>query len=266
MGIIKGKFIVGSVGPVNYRVLKGKNIVSAKTVKGTMRQSKATISVAATFGIANRLSKEIMHSVKKPLSGFQDNLMFSRLTTRINHVLYNAKDQSMDRYNFSADSFSPLADFDFNSKSLLKLSLKSVPVISLSNGLLRLQLNDLDHPKSINYPVRSKSCEIVVSMSLFRLDAGLKIPDAEYQRLKLRRDQNEISTHEFNFSLPKGCLCIMAINIYYYSVTDNFLSILNNKKFSPGSICAAYYTPGEYAGNDGRKWFDMRRLMIPTLS
>jgi len=265
MGILKGKFIVGPVGPVNCRVVKGKNIISAKIVPGTMKQTKATIKVAATFGIANLLGSEIMEAYKKPLSGFQDNLMFKRLTGRLNHIIYNARDLPTDGYRFTDDSFRPLDDLDFNIKSPLKLSLNTAPVVSLNNGLLRIKLNDLDNPKNIHYPMRGKSCEIVVSMALFRLNEGLKISGAEYQRLKLKRYENTVSTHEFNFSIPDGCLCIVAINMFYYSITDNFLSVLNHKNFSPGSICAAYYVPGEYAGNDERKWFDMMKLRINVL-
>ena len=43
MGIIKGKFIVGAVGPVVYKVVKGKNIVSAKMVKGSMKQTSLCV-------------------------------------------------------------------------------------------------------------------------------------------------------------------------------------------------------------------------------
>jgi hypothetical protein len=264
MGIIKGKFIVGPVGPVNFRVLNGKNIVSAKVAKGTMKQTKATKSVGTNFGVANRLSSQMMQCLTRPLSGYQDNKMFSRLSTRMNQLLYDARNLTTGGYNLDIDSFSALADFDFNTKSPLKLSLKSAPVISLMNGLLRVQLNDLDNPKKIKHPIHSKSCEIVVSLSLFRLKEALTIPHAEFQRLKLRRDQTAISTHEFNFAVPDGCLCIVAIHMYFYSHTDNYLSILNNKKFSPGSICTAYYIPGEYADTDGRKWFDISRLKVNT--
>ena len=265
MGIIKGKFITGPAGPVNFRVLNGKNIVSAKMVKGTMKQTKRTIAVATTFGIANRLSGEMMQSLKKPLGGLQDNLMFKRLIKTLHHIFCNARNLTEEQYSFTSKSFNPLAGFDFNINSPLKQSLNTVPAVSLHNGLLRLVFNELDNPENINYPMRSKSCEIVVSMTLFRLKEGLKIPGAEYQRLKLKRDQNTISAHEFNFSVPDGCLCIVAINMYFYWFTDNYLSILNHKKFSPGSIFAAYYVPGEYPGDDGRKWFNMRKLKIDIL-
>jgi hypothetical protein len=265
MGILKGKFIVGPVGPLNFRVVNGKNIVSAKMVKGTMKQTKATIRVAGIFGIANRLSSEMMGCLKKPLSGFQDNMMYKRLTGRLNHIFYHARDHSSDGYSFTDASFNALADFDFNIHSPLKVSLNTRPVVSLRNGLLRVELTDLDNPNKIHYPRSSKNCEIVVSMSLFRLREGLKTPEAEYQRLKLKRDQTAISNHDFTFSVPEGCLCTVAINMYYYSVTDKYISVLNNRKFSPGSICAAFYVPGDYANTDGRKWFDMRRLTINVL-
>jgi hypothetical protein len=265
MGILKGKFIVGPVGPVNFRVVNGKNIVSAKMVKGTMKQTKGTKKLAGIFGIANRLSSEMMECLKKPLSGYQDNLMYKRLTGRLNHIFYHARDLSSDGYSFTDASFNVLADIDFNILSPLKVSLNTMPVVSLNNGVLRVKLNDLDNPNKIYYPVHSKSCEIVVSMSLFRLKEGLKTPEAEYQRLKLKRYQTSVSTHDFTFSVPEGCLCTVAISMYYYSITDNYLSILNNGKFSPGSICAAFYIPGEYADTDGRKWYDMRGFRINVL-
>jgi len=266
MGILKGKFIVGPVGPVNFRVVKGKNIVSAKPVKGTMKQTKGTIRVASTFGIANQLSSEMMESFKKPISSFQDNLLFKRLTGRLRKIIYNARDLHSDRYSFTGESFNPLSDFDFNIDSPLKMSLNTLPVVSLRDGLLRVVLDDLDNPKKITYPMRSESCEIVVSMSLFRMTDGLKIPGAEYQRLKLKRYQDTISIHEFNYSIPAGCLCVVALNMYYYSITDNYLSILNNKKFSPGSILATYYVPGEYTEDESRKWVDMRRRLTIKIS
>ena len=262
MGIIKGKFIVGAVGPVVYKVVKGKNIVSSKMVKGSMKQTKGTIRAAGTFGIANRLSGEIMHSLQKLLGGLQDDLMYKRLSVRLNDTLYTAREGGAHRYNFTGLSLHTLNDFDFNSKSPLRASLRSVPAISFNNGQLRLVLNGLDDPQTIIYPMHAKSCEIVATVSLFRLQDGVKIPAAEYQRLKLKRNQKDISSHEFVFSIPAGCMCIVSLFIYYYSVSDNYLSVLNHKRFSPGTICAAFFVPGIYNSNDHRKWEIMDRLQI----
>jgi len=176
MGIINGKFIVGNVGPVVYKVVNGKNIVSTKGQKGKMKRTKYA---AGTFGITKRLGSKIMYSFQQLIGGLQDNLMYQRMSTKLNSILYLAMYRAISTYKFTDVSFTSLGNFDFNTRSPLRDTLRFVLVNSLKDGILRLGLNDCNDPKNIRYPTLSKSCEIVAKVSLFRLQERLKVPVAE---------------------------------------------------------------------------------------
>lgn len=260
MAYIRKNFIIGTLGPLVFREVRGKNIVSTKVAKGKIKHTPNTKTVSNTFGMASALGGYMMGCFEEPLNGCQDPLLFKRLTYQIQQVLLSCRNSKTRLYDFKSDSFSPLANLNFTVKSPLKSWMKSVPIIRLVDTRLSISLSRLDDPAKLVFPKGCFTCEIIASVALFQLEAGLQVTDAENQSLAVKRDLNDISSHTFAFQVPEGCFCVVSIFLSYYSMKRKYTTLLNTKKFNPSAICAAFIMPGKYANNDGRIWEDMNGL------
>lgn len=257
---MRNNFIIGVLGPLVFRELNGKNVISNRVPKGTIKHSKNTKTVSDTFGMANGLAGNMLGCFKEALNNCQDPKLFRRLRKLIQHALLASRDFKSRLYSFDESSFKSLVNVDFTIKSPLELSLLSEPVVNLTGDRLRIFVSGLDDPEILVYPKECFTCEVTVSVALFQLAPGLKLARSENQSVLLKKNINDISEHEFIFQIPEGCLCVASIILNFYSINRKYTSLINTKDFNPSAICAAFIKPGEYQDNDGRQWDEMDGL------
>ena len=79
MGKFDGKFFTGRIGPVTFRKSKGKQIVSARPLPGTMKQTENTKKASGTFGMASLLTSKIRQEFSNDICNLHDGDIHSRL-------------------------------------------------------------------------------------------------------------------------------------------------------------------------------------------
>lgn len=260
MAHMRKNFIIGVLGPLVFRELNGKNIVSTRVAKGKIKHTKNTKTVSNTFGMATKLAGHILGCFKDSLNDCQDPLLFRRLSRLLQQVFLTTRDIKTRLYSFELNSFRSLNSLDFTIKSPLESSLINDPVVNLAGDQMSVFVSGLDNPEILVYPKGCFTCEITVSLAFFQMAAGLKIANSENQRVMLKKNTNDISEHEFVFQVPAGCLCIASIILNFFSIKRNYTALINTKEFNPSAICAAFIMPGKYGDSDGREWNEMEGL------
>jgi len=132
-----------------------------------------------------------------------------------------------------------------------------IPHAGLMKDHIVVFMPELVVPREFKFPKKSFKCEITAAVSLFRLREGLMVELAESQSIVVEKNQTTISSHEFKFEVPAGCLCLVSIFLNYSLAHKSGWLLLKDSDFSPGCICGAIITPGKYQGNDQRVWRKM---------
>lgn len=262
MAIIENEIIRGLLGPVIFKYRNGKQLITAKMAKGTMRQTKATIKAGGNFGMANVFASDIKRCLSMVLNNFQDADMFKRLCKTLYAAFLTTRLPGSNLFDFKADSFNALIGFDFNIRSSLKSYLKVTPVVTRTAGRVSVYIPELDQPKTLLYQSDAFICDIVASLSLFRLKDGLRAYESENQTIRLRRNKIGIDAHEFIFNVPDGCFCLISLSLYYFAVRKTHVELLNTNKFNPSMICDAFITAGIYEDIDNRDWTKMKSSIL----
>jgi hypothetical protein len=264
MAININNFYRGTLGPVAFKEVGGRQMMVSKVAPGVIKQTPGTKKSANTFGMASRLGGNLRHIYQHDLNGYYDGGMVSRLNAEINKSLIECRDPESRLFSFSADSFNPLADFDYNSKSLVKDSLKIKPQISIANGLLKVLFPRSGKLPALKFPAGSSDCELIVSVAFIELKEGRKVQVPDRKSLIINKKKQILSPPEFVFEVPDGCLCVVSMFLLYFNIRNNYRVVINNKKFSPAAICGAVITPGAFNENSKRFWIDMISLKFET--
>ena len=254
MGTFNGKHFTGPVGPVIFRKRKGKQVVCAKPLPGTMKQTENTKKASGTFGMASLMVKHIKEGYSEEIMGYHDGTLHNRLMTSINPVLSQCRDLSTMSYNFGVNSFKRLNGLNFNVESPLHKYLGFDPGIMLEGNSLRVEFPSTNAKRNIKFIRNSNACHLTMSLLLFNLKDGKRLNEPLNQTVILaKKEQEQLGGQEFTFTVPDGCLCLLSIFLQYY----DYDHLLNNPLMSPGAICFAQLVPGDFEGEDLNVWRGM---------
>jgi hypothetical protein len=253
MAIIRKKFIIGSMGTWSFREINGVQIAQSKPGPGNMKQTDMTKKAATVFGKGSAFAKKIRMMFKSVIMDLNDGAMVNRLTTLVNSILgqcYNKKDLS---YSFTEDSFERLIGFDFNIKSPLKNNLWKTPENTMKDGILTIRIPELKVNEDLIFPKQANKCVIQIQVKSYNLEDGFMGLSQEGQSVEIESTQTLLEEQEFNFTVPDGCLSLIAISLRYYTFEYDTV-LFNSKTFHPAGICGAFITPGEFKKEKEYYW------------
>jgi hypothetical protein len=262
MARIKKDTISGIFGSVIFKYRMGKQLIVPRREPGTLRQTRATIIAGTTFGAANRLASDIKFSLEKQLNNLQDTGMFKRLNNVLYAILQTAKEKDSASFLLYAEALAPLEGLQFNLLSPLQKYLKAQTEVSLKDGILKVLIGNLNIADTLVFKLNVWTCDINISVALFRLREGLMLISPERKTVRIKKNLLDIDKADFEFDIPQGCIGIVSLSLSYYSVKQNQAQLLNNKKFSPGMICKVFQSDGVYEGGDRREWVEMRKINV----
>lgn len=255
MARMDGKFIRGIAGDLTFRKVKDQQIVQGKTKKKQIDMTAATCNAAFIFGRASTLASYIRVEID-PIIGFYDGGMISRFTGECNQILQQAATAEENVYDYSQTHFNRLNGFEFNIESPVKNYLFAQPIVTLTEQTVTIDLPEIKIPKELKFPENAQYCTVAFSVSLFDLNTN------QYFSNEIKSFEIEWKPKAFSFPAQQlvfegspGCLCIIALALYYSERTFAGKAVLNNKKLSPSAILKADFCPGETVPKNG--WQEM---------
>lgn len=256
MAIRKGKFLIGAIDDLVFKVVKGQQRVSSKPEPGTVKQTDETKKSASLFGKASKLGR-LMRSgnmFSNLMYDMYDGPMVNRLTTTLRITLQQSFDKKKDVFKFKEDTFNKLVGFDFNLDSPLQETMWILPQSSLADGILTVTIPEINIAESFTFPGRSEECTIHIKVRSCNLEQALVSQLYDDRKLEINNSQSLIEKQDFNFTVPDGCLCIAAVALIFYHKVYGRLTMYNTKAFSPSGICGAFITPGDFKRDKKDKW------------
>ncbi|HEY0175608.1 MAG TPA: hypothetical protein VGC08_04470 [Pedobacter sp.] len=255
--IRKGNYLKGVLGPLVFRKVNGRQEIVTKPVPGQMKQTKATKRASGTFGLSSKLGARIRDAVRGQLTNFQDSRMNVRLVGELNSILQGCRDSETRSFDFSEQTFSRLAGFEFNTDSKVRNLMLQFPEVKADQKILSVHVPPLSIPGKFKFPQKSFFCGLNISVSLFRLKDGKMAVAAKSQHMEIYRYPELSAAAEFKFDLPEGCLCITTISLKYAVAEEGGRRFINNKRFNPVCILGALFTTGTYGEPDDNQWTGM---------
>jgi hypothetical protein len=244
MAILKGKDLSGLLGSLIIREGKnGTKIVQTKAQQYT--QNKESKRTSKVFGQGSSLACEIRHQLASVTKLLNDSGMVNRFNTPIQEVLRHCCDNAEQAFTFQPDSFSRLADFEFNIKSPLINFLWVKPEMTLEDNMLKLIIPRFAIGSQFIFPRQTNTCQVTISVTQINLNQGLT-KGVLTSTFEINTDQLSYPEREINFEVANECLCICGIGLAYYNRVGDTKTPYNSKMFSPGNIIAALITPGVY--------------------
>jgi len=237
MAVVKGKFIIGAVGPVIYKIYRGQQVITGKA-RGTVKISAETIKSATTFGKASSFATQLRRSVSQIVTSNYDGTMPHRLTRDIVRILIKGHDPETGTFYFNASSFEALRGFQFNIKSPFDYSLLELPYVSVSDDRLTLHLPEINVPKHLKFPPKATSCNISFSMVEFNLlDKTRKV--TLLGSTIIANVKSVIPAQEWKATVMPGWFSVIAMSLNF--VQRNFTGdvALNTKEYCPAMIVSA---------------------------
>lgn len=257
MAIKNGNFLRGALGPLIFRVVRGKQRVSVKPEPGTVKQTKKTKTAGKRFGMASSLGAEIRRTFEVNVGTNYDPTVNERLTGVLMSILSECQDPKTKRYQFVADSFSKLEGFDFNNNAKMN-QLTTLHVKAKLHGTdLSVEINELLVQEQLKFPANAFRCQLTISMSLLRLKDGLLLGNAERQNVKVNLGMEKLEAQNFNFKIPGGCLCLTTMSLTYSIAGKSGWKDVGSKKHNPSCIIGAFITPGAYQQDSRIRWLAM---------
>jgi len=259
-----GDFLVGVVGPISLRVNYGKQVISSRVGRGTMKQTEATKKSAGCFGSASSFASSMHRKNKIPLAEMGDRSTFNRLNRESVAIWNNSRSTEADQYHFSTESFIRLVGFDYNIKSPLIKKVSALPVIGYEAGLLTMAYPKDYQEIKLKFPPKSEQCIIIATVALYDLEKQKTNNILSAQQFIIDKNDPVLNAIELKFEVPGGCLCVVSMFLKYYTVIHEG-TLLNTKQFSPAGICGAIITPGSCRADDGKIWRSIKNKTPATL-
>jgi len=113
---------------------------------------------------------------------------------------------------------------------------------------------------AIKFPKVATSCELTVSVVLFRLQDGLKIRSAISQSQMIHQQLNVLEKENFTFAVPGLCLCLVSTFLHFYWYSHKHSFCINTSKFNPAAITAAVFIPESVTPLSDFSWVEMLKL------
>lgn len=243
MATFDGKHLKGLIG--NLVVRKGKKKQIVQTAPGHIRQTEATKKAANIFGQGSVLAGSVRDNLSALFDSNYDGGMINRLNTPVRAVLRQCYDHETGQFNFADDSFSRLAGFEFNSKSLLINHLWVKPQMKYAENILTISIPEIKIPAQLKFPAKANFCQLKIAVSKIALLQALQHPTYT-QEIEISKTDQLIPAREFSFKVPDGVFCVAGISLNYFSLNDNVKTVLNSKTLNPAGIIGAVITPGNF--------------------
>lgn len=255
-----GKFIHGTIGGLEYRVINGKQSVRERPDYTLMKQTDNTKRAAEIFAKAGLIARYLRTSLANQINSYADYRMKNRLLALMLQSLKYSRDQATGIFNFKEESFNSLEGFEFNEESKFSHFQSNKAVTSLDEGILTVTIPENSIGNELKFPGKTFYCKVLVNVSLCRLEDGFMEKEAESQFVTVARDIDSMEQQTFSFKVPDGCLCIVSTFLQYTNYAKNNPSVINHKTFNPGQISKALISPGVYQDNDDRSWEKMEPM------
>lgn len=260
MGTKKDGFYRGVIGNLVFRVMNGKQVVSARPARDTYKQSTEGIKRSNTFGMASSLGAKIRADLTFNPNSFFDRELSGRLTAEVYKILLKCRNLDTMDYVFEPDSFSRLSGFDFNIHSKVREQLSENLLTVFEEGTLKVIIPQMETSEMFSFPYKSFRCKLTVSISVFRLRDGLALSTPQRQSITVTKDRQVFNEQVLEFEVPAGCLCIVNLCLDYAVAKRAGWVTVNHKTFSPAWICAAEITKGEYEPDGRWHWEESVRF------
>lgn len=171
--------------------------------------------------------------------------MVNRFNNPIREVLSHCYNPADKTFIFEEDSFSRLAEFEFNVKSPLINYLWVKPTMTLEGNTLKVSIPEFKVPSQFTFPRNTNTC--TVSISISQLNISQAITNWDLQHIfEVNSNQGTHPAQELVFEVENECLCVAAIGLLYSEKSDGRNTTYNSKKFSPANVIGALITPGVY--------------------
>jgi hypothetical protein len=260
MAIIKNNLLVGVLGPLVFKVVNGVQVVSTKKAKGTTKLSAPTIRTSKTYGVASKLSSEIIQSFQSNLNKMQDGTMFSRFLPLVFNGVVSGWNQETKEFEFDKMNFDHLSGFDYNIKSPL-LSRTSLDLkVSCSDGKLKVLFERNSNKEAIRFPPEALSCELTTQIVLLRLEDSIKTATIICKSQSIEKYANALKTDSFEFEVPGGCLCLVSTFLHFCSSHRGYAVCINSKTLNPAAISAVLMIPDTAPATNEYSWVSMPEL------
>lgn len=263
MATRKGKFLTGILGPVVLRSVRDKQVVSSKVAKGKIKHSVETKKSNQTFGMASTLATCIRQTIGDQLIGMTDVDMCSRLTGAVFSVLSRTRNKVTRQYHFEENSFESLNGFNFHPSFRVTNRILKLPELSWDHNTLTVSFPQSHQPDFLQFPYNSFKCTLTISLSLFRLQDGLMVAQAEKTKIVILKAVGLEAPLSFNFVAPQGCLYVACIYLQYVSTANNGFKAANSPRLTAACILKAALVPGEYQEKDQFNWVEMPPFETP---
>lgn len=234
----------GIVGPVAFRVVNGKPIVSSKPGKGRVKQTAATKKSASEFGVALAAARKIRLGLSDVFGQYADPGMHRRFGTKVYEVLRSCHDKPSGTRTITDGDISLLERFDFNAESPFAKHCFIQPAVSMAEtGIVTITLPESVSPGDFPQKGKATGCDLcfeviafntqnwhVAKREAFILQAGFSVKSV---------NGNEYATAPFE----NGLLIIVTATIIYKRNNAALGTLtLNNKSLHPAEISAVFLT------------------------
>ena len=252
MAKLVGNLLSGSLGPYLFRIVNRKQIVSYQTGADKVKQASGLMlatdlfTAAAKLGWARQTLITPSADLLGPVSG--------AITEELCKALTASQDNEPGEFFFGEDSFAVLKALEFNNQSKVSSFLQKLPVVSLSQKVLKISVPKMEIGTKFKFPPNSIKCEMIFALSLFRLNDGYMVESAETRSVVVFKNEEVLGPFQLRFVIPPGCLCLVSLFLHYYTADKSGWIRLRNEKFSPGCFIGSVVTPGKYRNSDHRTW------------
>ena len=247
MAVLKGKFIIGIVGPIVCRRHRGQQVISGKS-RGKQKLSEGTKKSANTFGKASNFAHQIRDTITDVVTINYDGTMNYRLNQEVVRILTKARHPDTREFYFGPSSFDALTGFQFNSNSPFNHSLQVPPYITVTDNQLTLHLPEIVVPTDLKFPANADSCNINFTVMEFNLLTGKK-RRALIGTKTIVNIKGITAAEEWTVPLQEGWFSVIAMSLNYVQHTFAGNVVLNSKEFCPALIIqAGFITNIDQAG------------------
>jgi hypothetical protein len=237
MAIVKGKFVVGKIGPVVYRRHRGQQVISGKP-EAEQKLTEGTKKSAKVFGKSSTFASQIRLNITQVVTSNYDGSMNYRLTQEVVNILNKGLDPETSDFYFNPSSFDQLSNFQFNSNSPFNRSLSVDPYITVTDNQLTLHLPEIKVPKDLKFPLKANSCNINFTVIEFNLLKGTKRRSL-IGSTTINNAKGLYAAQEWTAPLQEGWFCVIAMSLNYVEHSFAGNVVLNSKSFCPAMIIKA---------------------------
>ena len=229
--------VIGTVGPVSFRVLEGRQILQSKPGKGNMKQSKATKATAFDFGNASWLSKKIRIALSPLLLGFTDSKMYYRFTALIyRHSVKNITLDSLE--NPENDAFLQENYFECNFNSPFVEYCKLQPLIKLdTDGNVVVSLPEFHTSEKFRFPDSASTAVFCLLATVINPEDGSETW-ADVLKFSITDLNTVIPAQQWEIpAIAKNQWLVLTAAVLYYK-NDRFIGNvgMSSKDFHPCAV------------------------------